>query len=144
MTLFWIVALVVLAGMAYVRLAPSDPDRWHRQASVTGMEPRRKQTGYVWRKEVQGDGMAELSALDRVIMNTPRTTRLTGSVAAGQVTYITRTKVMGFPDYTTIGVYDGQIDGTADRYIEINARLRFGRSDLGVNANRVKGWLSQL
>ena len=48
---------------------------------------------------------------------------------------------MGFPDYTTIGVYDGLIEDADQRYLEINGRLRFGTLDFGVNAKRIKGWL---
>ena len=43
---------------------------------------------------------------------------------------------MGFPDYTTVQLKD-------DRLM-IWARLRFGRSDLGVNRRRVDRWLADL
>jgi len=72
-------------------------------------------------------------------MQTPRTEVVAGSLAEGQVTYVTRTKLMGYPDFTTIGVY-----GADPRYVEVYGRSRFGRSDLGVNAKRVNGWLAQI
>lgn len=136
----WIVLIVVLGFAAYVRLAPTDIDAWHQRADGTEMGETTLSNGYIWRETAAGDGGEELSRLDGAIMATPRTTRLAGSVDAGQITYVTRSAVMGFPDYTTVGVYDGQ-DAP---YIEINARSRFGSSDLGVNARRVKGWLADL
>jgi len=43
---------------------------------------------------------------------------------------------MGFPDYTTITM--------ADEDLLIYARLRFGRSDFGVNGARVDRWIKAL
>ena len=51
-------------------------------------------------------------------------------------TYVTRTKFMGFPDYTT-----ARQDGD---FLKVYARLRFGRSDLGVNGARIADWLLQM
>lgn len=133
----WIVLLIVLAFLAYVRLAPSDPVRWHRGAAVTGTETKQIKGGYIWRKVVDGDGTAELKALDQAAMASPSTQRLAGSVEEGQVTYVSRTKVLGFPDYTTAGIYE--VEGK--KVLEVYGRLRFGRSDLGVNAKRIKGWV---
>jgi uncharacterized protein (DUF1499 family) len=52
------------------------------------------------------------------------------------VTYVTRSRVMGFPDYTTVR--------QAGDMVEIYGRLRFGKSDLGVNAARIDRWLRRL
>ena len=94
---------------------------------------------YIWRAPVDGDGQETLAQLDSAIMQTPRTEVVAGSLVEGQVTYVTRTKLMGYPDFTTIGVY-----GANPRYVEVYGRSRFGRSDLGVNAKRVNGWLDQI
>ncbi|WP_170477906.1 DUF1499 domain-containing protein [Ruegeria arenilitoris] len=128
--LFLFVGLVVLAG-AYVRLAPSHPDRWH--VAPLGKADRNNR-GSVFRViETGPNGLARLDAIAR---ETPRTRVLAGSVDDGMVTYITRTRVIGFPDYTT-AMQDGNT-------LRIRARLRFGRSDFGVNQARVDGWLALL
>jgi len=57
-------------------------------------------------------------------------------VAEGRVTYITRSKLWGFPDYSTFETRDGDL--------LIHARLRFGSSDMGVNRARVTDWLARL
>jgi hypothetical protein len=137
----WVVLLLVVGAAAYVRLAPSDQGKWHKAASFQNIEEKRGKGFYIWRQAVEDDGTAALAALDRIIRAEPRTALLAGSLADKQLTYVSRSKVVGFPDYTTIGIYqtpDGQ------RYLEVYGRLRFGRSDLGVNAKRIKGWLGQL
>lgn len=138
----WVLVAAIVAGMAYIRLAPSDPDRWHKQAKGSGMGEIRSDRSFIWREALEGDGIAKLRELDGIVMKTPRTTRLAGSVDDGQITYISRSQFFGFPDYTTIGVYDGLNEDTDQRYFEISGRARFGRSDLGVNAKRIKGWLA--
>ena len=123
-----ILVAAVVALLVFIRVAPSDPDRWHRMPENLSDGDL---DGGAMRK-VEGD----LAALDRIIRDTPRTRVLAGSVSDGMITYVTRSRVFGFPDYTTV-----RQDG--DR-LEIYGRLRFGKSDLGVNAARIDGWLRQL
>lgn len=130
MALWAVVALVVGAG-AYVRLAPSDPARWH--VALVSTESQNLPGGVLRVVETGPDG---LQRLDEIAQTTPRTTVLAGSVSEGMVTYITRTKWIGFPDYTT-----AQQDGDT---LRIHGRLRFGRKDFGVNRARVDGWLTAL
>lgn len=124
-------ALVVFAG--YVRLAPSDPARWHVAPHSDGP----------WGVVVPAEGSATLrlestaardllARLDAVALATPRTTRLSGSVDEGRITWVTRSALWGFPDYTTA---EARPDG-----LYILARLRFGRGDMGVNAARLETW----
>lgn len=131
MTWVFVGSVAVAAGLAYIRLAPSDLTRWH---VVPEVSQDRDLPGGVMRR-VPG-GIGDFAALDRIARETPRTQVLAGSVAEGRVTYITRSRVFGFPDYTTIA-------GVGDDLV-IWARLRFGRSDLGVNKARVEGWLAQV
>ena len=126
----WLLIGVGLAMGAYIRLAPSDPVRWH----VAPEDAERDLKGGVVRVVETGpDGLARL---DKIARATPRTSVLAGSLEEGMITYITRTKVFGFPDYTTV-----QQDGDT---LRIYARLRFGRRDFGVNRDRVTQWLALL
>ena len=117
--------------MAYIRLAPSDPARWHVMPDQVQDETL---PGGAMRV-IPGDEerFAELAA---IMEATPRTQHLAGTVEEGMVTYITRSLVFGFPDYTTARLQGDQI--------EIYSRLRFGQSDMGVNAARLESWLAQL
>lgn len=134
--------LVVLVGFAaYVRLAPSDPARWNVDPSRFyawddggGWNEVVPQTDGAVLRIPAADGL--LARLDAVALATPRTVRLAGSVADGRITWITRSGLWGFPDYTTAqSLPDG---------VYIHARSRFGQSDLGVNAARLQDWQSKL
>mgnify|MGYP000315441546 CR=1 FL=1 len=138
------VLLILIVGLTvYVRLAPTDPQSWQQQGYPSGLGERVSSRGYIWREAVSEDGKKQLMALQQIITDTPRTKRVAGSIEEKQITFVTRSLVMGFPDYTTIGVYDGLIEDADQRYLEINGRLRFGTLDFGVNAKRIKGWLAE-
>lgn len=131
MTIILILLAIAVVAVGYVRMAPSDVATWHKLPDFT--EDRDMKRGVMRVVETGPGGLEQLHAIARA---TPRTKVLAGSVDEGMITYVTRTKGVGFPDYTTV-----QQDG--DR-LRIYARLRFGRSDLGVNRHRVERWLDVL
>lgn len=126
----WLLISVGIAMGAYVRLAPSDPTRWH--VAPEGLD-RDFRNGVVRVVEAAPGGLEQL---DHIARATPRTTVLAGSIEEGMITYVTRSRVFGFPDYTTV-----QHDGDK---LRIYARSRFGRKDFGVNRQRVTHWLALL
>lgn len=132
--LFGLVVLVALVGASlaiYARSLSSDPTQWH----VMPNKPRDiNEAGGAIRYAT--DTGVSLAQLDQIIRATPRTTVLAGSVDEGMITYITRSAVFGFPDYTTV-----RQDGPQ---ITIYGRLRMGYADLGTNAKRIDGWLALL
>src|SRR6056297_1313536 len=118
-----IIVVLVLALIAlgvYVRLAPSYAEDWHDLPN--GLEPGDGPGQAVRVVPDEGD---TLERLDAIIRDTPRTTVLAGSVDEGMITYITRSALWGFPDYTTLA--------TQAEQIVLYGRLRFGKSDMGVN-----------
>lgn len=128
---FVVLIAIVAILIGYVRLAPSDPAIWHVMPEFSSDQDL---AGGVQRVVDTGpDGLARLAP---IVMQTPRTTVLAGSVDAGMMTFVTRSKLWGFPDYTTV-----QQDGDL---MKIYGRLRFGRSDLGVNKARVDAWLDRM
>nr|WP_283255074.1 DUF1499 domain-containing protein [Marivita sp. GX14005] len=129
--IFWTILLAIIAGLAWIRLAPSDPAVWHVDPQVTSDQDLASGV----RRRIPADDTT-FDRLDRIILATPRTEVLAGSVADGMVTYITRSQWMGFPDYTTVMSEEG--------VLELYARQRFGQSDLGVNRERVETWLDRL
>ncbi|MEY4873264.1 MAG: hypothetical protein RLZZ563_2594 [Pseudomonadota bacterium] len=140
-----LLALLILGFAAYVRLAPSDPDLWHVFLPTTATASEDCAAGVV-----PGRGSATaaclvtltkeeaLQKLDSIAMSTPRTTRLAGSWQQGRITWITRSKLWGFPDYTTAQVQD--VDGKTR--IDLYGRLRFGSEDMGVNSARLTAWMT--
>ncbi|MEO0939776.1 MAG: DUF1499 domain-containing protein [Pseudomonadota bacterium] len=122
----WIVLAVAVGALAYIRLAPHDVARWH--VPVTADADRDFAAGAA--RVLPGDAAA-LARVDAAARSLPRTRVLAGSVDEGRVTYVTRSALFGFPDYTTVELTGGQL--------RMLARLRFGRSDLGVNSRRLQG-----
>lgn len=143
----YLVALVILLalGLLYVRLAPSDPARWHgdpltAQAATRGGWLVRPQGGNAVAEVFATRPATLLAAFDRVATTSPRTLRLAGGVNEGRITYVTRSKWMGFPDYTTVTAVP--VPGGAS--LAVYARQRFGTDDLGVNRARIEDWLRQV
>jgi len=131
MTFVWILGVLVLSILAYIRLAPSDPTIWHMSPKID--VDKTFASGVVRRVSAGQDGLLRMAT---VIAAEPRTILLDGSPEQGMVTFVSRSRIMGFPDYTTITM--------ADEDLLIYARLRFGRSDFGVNGARVDRWIKAL
>jgi uncharacterized protein (DUF1499 family) len=145
---------LVLALVAYVRLAPSDPAVWHVDPSAgraeagvavsrLGEEPQIATALNSARVVVEllGQDRIALARLDEVALATPRTTRLAGSPEEGRITWVTRSALWGFPDYTTAQAITTDV---ATSEVTILARSRFGQSDMGVNAARLRDWLARV
>lgn len=123
MKLFLLFLLAFMALAAYIRLAPSYPDRWHIDpSSVDAIGP----TGILQKMPV------ELASFDAVAQSASRIRVLAGSVFEGHITYVARSRILGFPDFITVKKIDGEI--------LIYSRQRFGSSDMGVNAGRLDQW----
>jgi hypothetical protein len=134
-------ALMVAGGAGYIRLAPSDPALWHVAPQIKALDGAAPGTvlavkGGAAVRLALPDPAAALARLDAIALASPRTTRLAGSPDEGRITWITRTAVWGFPDYTTA---QAEPDG-----LRLYARQRFGRDDFGVNAARLQDWLKRL
>lgn len=140
-----IVLFLVIAGVGYVRLAPTNAAAWHIDPTDPGLRsgPGRvlvRDGGDIPSPTLAMSSEQALRQLVEIADATPRTQILAGSVEEGRVTFVTRSLLIGFPDYTTVtAIPDG--DGAK---LVIYGRLRFGSDDLGVNAKRVSGWLAQL
>ncbi|OSP55427.1 DUF1499 domain-containing protein [Pseudoruegeria sp. SK021] len=139
-------AVVVLGLGAYVRLAPSDPAYWSVDPEQIANPVDER---HFLLRPVDGDAAgpvygvspeAVLAAFDAVAQAAPRTSVLAGSVASGQITYISRSSLWGFPDYISVRAVP-VAEGAA---LAIYSRSRFGKSDLGVNKARIEDWLAQL
>ncbi|QQA44484.1 DUF1499 domain-containing protein [Pelagovum pacificum] len=140
-----LILLAIVGLFAWVRMAPVDAARWH--VDPTGAEPSRM-NGWLLLPD-GGDEAAPfwvateeelLTALDEIALATPRTTRVAGSVADGRITYETRTRFAGFPDYTTVEATGAEGGAT----LLVYARAQYGKGDWGVNRARVEGWVARL
>ena len=146
----WLGLLALVGLAAYVRFAPSDRMQWHidlEKDRPAAMDIAPAPAGADLVRPLLGGAYADIPAspaiardlltkLDAIAMATPRTTRLAGTVAEGRITWITRSALWGFPDYSTAQI--------TTRGLTVYSRLRFGKSDMGVNAVRLKDWLARL
>lgn len=126
-----VLIIAVVAFAIWVRMAPSHPHRWH--VALDNPLDRVMAHGVV---RVVPGGEKHFNELDRIIRDTERTTHLAGTLEEGMITYVTRSKLWGFPDYATVWI--------SGQDLIIHSRLRFGRGDMGVNRARVDEWLSKL
>lgn len=142
-----VVILTVLAAAfaVFLRVAPSDPVRWHVDP-VTAASP-----GFPGAVLMRPGGdpdsprfdmapAALMAAFDRVALDAPRVAVLAGSVDDLHVTYVARSALFGFPDYISVRALP---DGDGAR-LAVFSRLRFGYDDMGVNAARLENWLAQV
>jgi uncharacterized protein (DUF1499 family) len=138
-TVTMILGMLLLAAVgvaAFVRLAPSDPARWNTDPAAGAAGAN----SHVAKVFVPLPPAEALAAFDAAAMSEPRTRRLAGTAAEGRITYVSRSALWGFPDYTTVAAIPYG-DGTS---LVIHARARFGHSDLGVNAARTARWVAAL
>lgn len=133
-----LLGMVVFA--AYVRMNPVPVDAVHLRSPLSGLGHLEKSNGHIWRGAQEGDGIAQLTVLDGVIMATERTKYLKGSIEEGVITYVTYTRWWRFPDVTTVerSLAAPPMGGPV---IAINARAMYGILDFGVNRRRVTEWL---
>jgi uncharacterized protein (DUF1499 family) len=75
--------------------------------------------------------------IDGFVQQKTRVKYLAGSPDDLMITYIERTRLIGYPDYITIKVIPIDPDNSK---LSIYSRSRFGHSDLGINKRRVDEW----
>ena len=73
-----------------------------------------------------------IAHITQIALATPRTQKISDS----PLIFVTRSRLIGFPDTTT---FDIQND-----IMIIHAHLVYGRSDMGVNKARILSWLDRL
>lgn len=144
-TLLLVTAGAVVAGLAYIRLSPMDPGVWHVDPAVA--ERTGKPNDFLVAEGgdrpaiAVGDSPVDiLTRLDAVALAEAGVTRLAGSPEAGRVTYVQRTRLMGYPDAISVSATpEGE-----GALLQVYSRSRYGQSDLGVNRARVERWLDAL
>ncbi len=130
-----LIVMALVGVMGWVRLAPVDPARWHVDPQ-TAPDPATPNFARIAPGQVVLDGPVDAATarLRTAMEGMPRTRLIAGSEDDGLMTFVSRSRMMGYPDFTTIRVLP-QDDGVTFAAL---ARSRFGQSDLGVNAARLQ------
>lgn len=133
--------------LAYIRLAPSNAAFWHVDP-LSAKKPNRP-NAFILHPDHEKypsprfdmDAAALAARINDLILSAGNAKVLAGSAESGFVTYVIRTKIMGYPDYASIKFIDLPQGGAT---LVVFSRSRFGYSDRGVNRQRVLGWLKSL
>lgn len=137
--------LAAVLLLAWIRFAPSDPARWHEDPRLV---TRPNTPNFHLIRMVGGDAMPQvfqmspeaLAARVDEVARADGATLIAGSVRGLHMTYLSRTRIMGYPDYTSVLIEPA---GEGAMLLAF-ARSRFGHSDMGVNRARLERWLKAL
>ncbi|SEQ25139.1 Uncharacterized conserved protein, DUF1499 family [Loktanella sp. DSM 29012] len=132
-----VIFVAVLAFAAYVRLSPTDVARFHVAPAATEPTDMTGENSFTAARFITTAPQGMLQAFVTLSETRDDTTLVAGSVAENLLTFETRSRLMGYPDYTTVTVTDD-----AEPLLVIHAQSRFGKSDMGVNQARVREWLN--
>lgn len=137
-------AFGAIAGAIYVRLVPFDAKRFHLPVfpAVAGDYPTLN--GFSAIRELNAESSEVIEKLDQFITGTARTKRMAGLPGMALITYETRSRIFGFPDYTNVSIIEIGTVGNQRPMLAIRGKARFGKSDIGVNKKRIEGWLDAL
>ncbi|GHA40345.1 hypothetical protein GCM10008927_00580 [Amylibacter ulvae] len=140
-----IVLAIALGGYFYMRFRMDrlvlDSEIWHINSESQAAELT-KPNGYTLSEDDAGVFPIHATELaqkfDDFAMAQPSTTRLSGDVETGKITYVQRTKLMRYPDVITVRFREIDADNST---FTMFSRSVVGHSDLGVNQKRALQWL---
>lgn len=135
----------LLAVAAVVRVRPLDMASYHVDPETIALAGRQGQFSVAESGDIPPvtvdlaqDDVAQ--KLQEHIRRAERTELAAGRLEDGLASYVTRSKIWGFPDVTTIKLEP--VDGGTR--ITMIGRLVYGKSDFGVNEARVRDWLTAI
>ena len=143
----YVIALAIFAVLAvviYIRLSPSDIPKYNQRAEPREIGDYNFDAGFIAVRAMTISETDMRGAINRVILQTPRTRRVAGTLESNAITYETRSLLFGFPDFATVSFLQPREVGSETPLLVIDSRLRFGLYGMGVNTRRVLGWLEQL
>ena len=130
MKIMIILAVIAAAVLAFVQLSHVRIGQKHDIPAVA--EDITTAGGFTAIRPLTAAANDVIARIEKVAQETPRTTKLSDD----PLRFVTRSRLMGFADVTTIAV--------RDEHLVIHAHLTVGAIDLGVNKARVLNWLDRL
>jgi len=132
MRIFGLLVLVLVGGMAYIRLAPIKAAAFATDDLPRVVGDVEVAEGFTAVRPLNGETEAVLGRIKDAMMALPSTQL----VSSDPLTFVTRSKVFGFPDVTVAVARDG--------LLIVRGHLVFGKNDLGVNKARILRILNAL
>lgn len=127
MRIIGLMVVIVLAGMAYIRLVPVKYTLSELPSEI-GDYPAAG--GFTAVRELSETVNA--ATVEAVMIAFPRTVK----IAEAPLVFVTRSRVFGFPDVTVVTEDAG--------HLAVSGNLVYGQGDLGVNRARILALLSAL
>ncbi|MEM9012854.1 MAG: DUF1499 domain-containing protein [Pseudomonadota bacterium] len=139
-------------AIALIRTASHDPDLWHVDPRTVAA-PDTPNWHLVADPEIAtatphspapvyaASPVVLAEAFDNFVLRQRDTQRIAGRPVDQWMTYVQRTEAVKFPDYISVVFYELE-EGRST--LAIFSRSRYGYGDLGVNGERVEGWLGTL
>lgn len=133
--------IVIFAAVAF-RVMPMDAARYHIRPALA-VPPSTANIALMVGDEalVLPRNLADVAADVALKAASDGAVLLAGQPEDGFVTYVYRSRLMGFPDALSLTL-DPTDEGGAR--VQIFSRSRFGYGDLGANAARVADWVAAL
>ena len=143
---FGIAAILLAIGVVLVRMIPVSAASYHTASTPRDIGDYPATGRFTAVRGITAAPEDVLRAVAAVALQTPRTSMVAGSVEDGIMTFKTRSRLWGFPDFTTVSIIAAGTapSGNAEPLLMIEGRLHYGVDDLGVNKARVQDWLRQL
>lgn len=133
--------IVIFAAVAF-RVMPVDAERYHiRPALAVPLSTPNFVLMVGDEALVLPRNLADVAADVALKAASDGAVLLAGQPEDGFVTYVYRSRLMGFPDALSLTLDPTDEGGTR---VQIFSRSRFGYGDLGVNAARVADWVAAL
>jgi uncharacterized protein (DUF1499 family) len=145
-----VLVLAAAAVYAVINLSGHDPARWHLDPAALTL----RGTPNEYLAAVPGATAAAphllaaihpqspralLACFDAIARARPRVAVVAGDVDSLMITYVQRSRIVGFPDYLTVKAV-GTRGGAG---LIVYSRSRYGHGDFGVNLARVVAWLKE-
>lgn len=136
-----IAAVAVAAAAVFFRTVSMPAELWHVDpAQVTPPESPNFDLRVGDAAPVIAAPLSEVAVRLDTLAGAEQAVVIGGAAEDGFVTYVQRSRLMGYPDAISIRLTE--VD--AGTRIEVYSRSRFGYSDMGVNAARVDRWMQVL
>ncbi|MBT8412936.1 MAG: DUF1499 domain-containing protein [Boseongicola sp.] len=141
-TTLFVIVLIAVLGLGWIRFAPTDIDAFHIDPAIANDPgPRGHKVIGLEAPRFDGDPDTVMEALMRVARAEPRVRRLDGSVDEGMLTFVARSKWLGFRDYVT---FKAVAEGSQTKLAAISrSRYEIG-SDWGTNRERLENWFTKI
>ena len=142
-SLLFTLVFVLVVGVLWIRYAPIDRDRWHVDPADAD-DPGKAGFRLIGQEAPRypADPDSVLAAFNDIARSEPRTHLLEGDVDEGMLTYVARSRVIGFADLITVkAVSEGAVTK-----LSIISRTRLGSIGYktGSNVERLDRWLQDM